>query len=70
MTCPRCDGLMVRERYDDLELGSAGYEISGWRCLNCGAIIDPVITAHRHTTRKTESDQEWQQRLKELVMAS
>jgi hypothetical protein len=37
---------MVRERYDDLELGSAGYEISSWRCLNCGAIIDPVIAAH------------------------
>ena len=29
MTCPRCDGLMVREQYDDLEFDSAGYEISG-----------------------------------------
>jgi hypothetical protein len=37
---------MVRERYDDLDLGSVGYEIDGWRCLNCGAIVDPVIAAH------------------------
>jgi RNase P subunit RPR2 len=43
MTCQRCDGLMVREQYDNLEFDSAGYEISGWRCLNCGAIVDPVI---------------------------
>jgi hypothetical protein len=48
MTCQRCEGLMVREGYDDLELGSGGYEISSWRCLNCGAIVDPVIMAHHH----------------------
>jgi hypothetical protein len=61
---------MVRERYDDLEFGSAGYEISGWRCLNCGAIVDPVITAHHQTIHRTESDQLWHQRLKELIMAT
>ncbi len=55
MTCQRCDGLMVRERYDDLDLGSAGYEISGWRCLNCGAIVDPLIAAHHQTAHKTEA---------------
>ena len=43
MTCQRCDGLMVREQYDNLEFDSAGYEISGWRCLNCGAIVDALI---------------------------
>ncbi len=70
MTCQRCNGLMVRERYDDLEFGSAGYEISGWRCLNCGAIVDPVIAVHHQTTQGTESDPLWQQRLKELIMAT
>jgi hypothetical protein len=59
---------MVRERYDDLELGSAGYEISGWRCLNCGAIVDASIPGHHHTTHKTGPDQLLKQRLKELVM--
>jgi hypothetical protein len=55
MTCRRCDGLMVREQYDDLELGSAGYEISGWRCLNCGAIVDASAT-HHQSPHKTEPD--------------
>jgi hypothetical protein len=44
---------MVRERYDDLELGSAGYEVFAWRCLNCGEIVDPVIAAHHQTADKT-----------------
>ena len=70
MTCQRCDGLMVRERYDDLELGSAEHEIPSWRCLNCGAICDPLIMARHQTTHKTEPDQSWRQRLKELVMAA
>ena len=68
MRCQRCDGLMVRERYDDLELGSAGSEISSWRCLNCGAIVDPMIVAHHHTTHTIKPDQLWRRRLKELVM--
>jgi hypothetical protein len=59
---------MVRERYDDLELGSAGYEISGWRCLNCGAIVDASIAAHHQTVHKTEPDSSLKKRLKNLVM--
>jgi RNase P subunit RPR2 len=70
MICQRCDGLMVREQYDNLELDSAGYEISGWRCLNCGAIVDALIAAHHHTTHQTEPDQLWRRRLKEHVMAA
>ena len=69
MTCQRCHGLMVRERYDDLELGSAEHEIPSWRCLNCGAIVDPAIAAHHPTTDKTEPDRLLRQRLNELVMA-
>ncbi len=50
---------MVRERYDDLELGSAGYEVFAWRCLNCGEIVDPVIAALHQTPGKTEPEQLW-----------
>jgi RNase P subunit RPR2 len=56
MTCHRCHGLMVRERYDDIELGSAEREIPSWPCLNCGAIVDPVILSHHHTSDKTGRD--------------
>ena len=48
MRCPRCDGLMVHEKFEDLGgLGSCDHEYAGWRCINCGAIVDPVIAAHR-----------------------
>ncbi|NWF71706.1 MAG: hypothetical protein HXY51_01500 [Nitrospirae bacterium] len=50
MTCLRCDGLMVFELFEDFEGLSSDYEFTGWRCINCGAIVDPVIAAHRHIT--------------------
>ena len=51
MRCARCRGLMVREKFEDLgALGSRNYEYAGWRCINCGAIVDPVIAAHRCLT--------------------
>ena len=50
MTCLRCDGLMVFELFEDFEGLSSDYEFTGWRCLNCGAIVDPVIAAHRQIT--------------------
>lgn len=70
MTCQRCAGLMFREQHDNLEFDSAGYEISGWRCLNCGAIVDPVIATHRQKTHNTKPDPLCRQRLKKLVMAT
>jgi len=49
MTCLRCDGLMVQEKFEDLDgLWSSDHEFTRWRCVNCRAIVDPVIAAHRH----------------------
>ena len=40
--CPRCNGAMVFERFQDmLDLFYA------WRCLNCGEIVDPVVAKNR-----------------------
>ena len=51
MRCARCGGLMVREQFEDLgALGSSDHEYAGWRCINCGAIVDAVIAAHRCLT--------------------
>lgn len=46
MACPRCGGLTVHETVEDFRLGATGYEFAGWRCINCGAIVDPLIAAH------------------------
>lgn len=42
MTCPRCEGLLVREYLLDHREGPlSGFQ--GLRCVNCGAIHDEVI---------------------------
>ncbi len=46
MTCLRCEGLMVSDWYYDL-LETGEINFVGWRCLNCGAVVDPVIVANR-----------------------
>lgn len=42
MRCPRCHGLMAYERFmNKLEF------FLGWRCVNCGEIVDMVIVENR-----------------------
>ena len=45
MACSRCKGMMVEECHSDLML-----EHSFWRCVNCGAIVDPTIPAQSALT--------------------
>jgi DNA-directed RNA polymerase subunit RPC12/RpoP len=48
MRCARCNGLMIREKFEDLgELGSGDHEYAGWRCINCGAIVYPLRAEHQ-----------------------
>jgi DNA-directed RNA polymerase subunit M/transcription elongation factor TFIIS len=39
MDCPKCQGLMVRERLSDYF-----HVCYAWKCLNCGAVIHPQGT--------------------------
>ena len=50
MRCTRCGGLMVFEEFEDFVLRSGGDGFWGQRCINCGAIVDPVIARHRCLT--------------------
>jgi hypothetical protein len=45
MTCPRCQGIMVSDLFEDL--GDTFIKFSGWRCISCGEILDPVIESNR-----------------------
>jgi hypothetical protein len=38
---------MLMERFYDFRDDTGQIEFTGWRCLICGAIEDPLITAHR-----------------------
>ena len=50
MTCQRCGGLMVHERFVNQRDRSGPYLFWGQRCLNCGEMLDPVILANRRVT--------------------
>jgi len=47
MTCHRCGGLMLAEHYDDARDYTDQAEFLGWRCVNCGSVLDPVIAGNR-----------------------
>lgn len=47
MTCPRCGGLMVHDQCYDRRSRTAPYSFWSQRCLNCGEILDPVISRNR-----------------------
>ena len=46
MNCGRCQGLMITDRFIDLE--ETGYLwMTGWRCMNCGHVVDHVTEHNR-----------------------
>lgn len=47
MPCPKCKGLMVLERFSDFFLA-----FYGWKCINCGAIVDKTIATNRGNSRQ------------------
>lgn len=46
MKCPKCEGLMIYEKFMDME-ESSNFYFYGWRCLSCGNIVDSTIVANR-----------------------
>ena len=49
--CPRCHNLMVEETFVDRETSPSVSSFTGWRCLICGEILDPIILEHRRAQR-------------------
>lgn len=47
MKCGRCEGRMVQDHFIDMHDDTGVMNFQGWRCLNCGEIVDPVIGQHR-----------------------
>ena len=42
MECPKCKGTMTLERFSDFFL-----VFFSWKCFNCGALIDRIISNNR-----------------------
>jgi hypothetical protein len=47
MGCPRCHNLMVEETFVDWEASPSVSFFTGWRCVICGEILDPIILQNR-----------------------
>jgi hypothetical protein len=47
MTCTRCQGCMARDHFIDLLESAESLWMAGWRCLNCGNVLDPVMEQNR-----------------------
>lgn len=58
MECIRCKGLMVFEEFFSGGENSLPWSYKGWRCLDCGEIIDPLILLNREKTLPEESTKE------------
>lgn len=47
MDCPRCKGNMIQDKFGDVADEAGAMYFSGWRCLCCGEILDPLIAHNR-----------------------
>ena len=47
MTCTRCQGCMAKDYFLDLMESAESMWLAGWRCLNCGNVLDPVLERNR-----------------------
>jgi len=47
MTCQRCQGFMVVEFLQEPLEEWFGQDVTVWRCVICGDIVDPVVLANR-----------------------
>ena len=47
MTCRRCQGCMARDHFLDIQESGGEWWLEGWRCINCGSIVDPLIEQNR-----------------------
>lgn len=47
MTCRRCQGCMARDHFLDLQESGGEWWTEGWRCINCGHVLDPVVERNR-----------------------
>lgn len=52
MTCNRCSGLMILERYQDVLDEAGKINFHAWHCLVCGEVVDQVIVTNRRNQTK------------------
>ncbi len=51
MNCLRCNGLTVSDDSISVQTGSSS-NFHGWRCVNCGMVVDDVINHNRQVVSR------------------
>ena len=54
MICARCHGCMAKDHFIDLMESAESMWMAGWRCLNCGNVLDPVMERNRRRQKMAE----------------
>ena len=47
INCERCGGLMVPHRFPEYSSGTSRQYGDGFRCVNCGEVVDGVVLQNR-----------------------
>ena len=47
MKCRRCEGFIVGVSFSGGETATGAWAYTGWKCLNCGYVTDPLILKNR-----------------------
>ena len=61
MNCMRCNGLAVRDDSFAIQTGSSS-NFHGWRCVNCGMIIDDVIRNNKRVLQRPRRSRDSERR--------
>ncbi len=61
MNCMRCNGLAVRDDSFAIQTGSSS-NFHGWRCVNCGMIVDDVIRNNKRVLQQPRRSRDSERR--------
>jgi len=61
MNCMRCNGLAVRDDSFAIQTGSSS-NFHGWRCVNCGMIVDDVIRNNKRVLQQPRRSRDAERR--------
>ena len=56
MRCPKCGGLMSMEEFISVAEGGMPWSYEGWRCVQCGEVIDSMILLNRMKSKTAHEE--------------
>lgn len=68
MKCRRCGGFIVGVSFSGGETATGAWAYTGWKCLNCGSVTDPLIPKNKVVQcQRTNRPKSTEERANELA---